>query len=120
MCGSRTFEHADVVDGCLFGQTALIGDDPEFVVIEGGARGADALAATWAKAFRRTHEQFPADWDTHGKAAGAIRNQQMLKQGQPDVVWAFVDKPLEQSRGTHHMVRIAREAGVPVRVVEVM
>lgn len=40
----------------------------------------------------------------------------MLDEGKPDLVLAFVDKPLDQSKGTAHMVRIATEAGVAVEV----
>jgi hypothetical protein len=42
----------------------------------------------------------------------------MLDEGKPDVVWAFVDKPLAESRGTADMVRRAKKAGVPVFVTE--
>lgn len=49
------------------------------------------------------------------QAAGVIRNREMLAEG-PDVVLAF-HADLAKAKGTRHMVRIAREAGVPVRVV---
>lgn len=38
----------------------------------------------------------------------------MLKEGKPDLVVAF---PTEKSKGTWHMVDIARKAGVEVIVV---
>jgi hypothetical protein len=41
----------------------------------------------------------------------------MLDKGKPDVVWAFVSKPLEESRGTHDMVKRAKAADIPVYVV---
>ena len=78
------------------------------VVVHGGARGADALVAEAAGAKGHPIEVFHADWDTHGKAAGPIRNQQMLDAG-ADFVIAFPG-----GRGTADMVRRAREAGVPV------
>jgi hypothetical protein len=40
----------------------------------------------------------------------------MLTEGSPDLVLAFHDD-LERSKGTKHMVGIARKAKVPVRVV---
>jgi hypothetical protein len=118
VCGSRSFIEQGVVSAVLDGVRMGIGDDPEFVVIEGGALGADRCARVWARAWYQQLETFPADWAKHGKAAGPIRNQQMLKEGKPDVVWAFVDKPLAESRGTADMVRIARYVGVPTYVVE--
>lgn len=44
------------------------------------------------------------------RAAGPIRDQEMLDKGKPDLVVAFLG-----NRGTADMVRRAREAGVPVR-----
>lgn len=81
-------------------------------IIQGGAAGADELARNWAARNFITYEHFPADWATHGRAAGPIRNQQMLEQGKPDLVIAFPG-----GRGTADMVRRAKAAGV--RVVEV-
>jgi SLOG family YspA-like protein len=84
------------------------------VVIEGGARGADLMAAAWANHRGIAVERYPADWKAYGKAAGYKRNEQMLAEGRPDLVIAF---PLGESRGTWMMVRLARGAGVPVLVV---
>ena len=40
--------------------------------------GADLLAEEWAQKHNTPSEQYPADWDKHNRAAGPIRNQQML------------------------------------------
>jgi hypothetical protein len=53
-------------------------------------------------------EEYKADWDTYGKSAGPIRNQKMLDTG-IDYVIAFPG-----GRGTEHMKKIARKAGVTV------
>ena len=58
----------------------------------------------------------PADWKKHGRAAGPIRNQQMLDEGKADVVVALWDG---KSRGTLDMIQRATEAGVPVRILPV-
>lgn len=84
-------------------------------IIEGCARGADTLAEEWARAHGHLWH-FPADWKLHGKAAGPIRNQQMLDEGEPDIVIAFHHN-LAESKGTAHMVKIARKAGVFVKVI---
>lgn len=78
-------------------------------IIEGGAQGADRFAREWATERGIQVETFPADWKTHGKSAGPIRNQQMLKEGRPDLVVAFAG-----GKGTQHMMTIARNAGVKV------
>ena len=87
--------------------------DPTFI-IEGGATGADYLAYLFRSANEIKGCTYPADWETHGKAAGGIRNQQMLDEGKPDLVLAF---PLEYSIGTWDMVRRAEEVGIKVKVI---
>lgn len=79
------------------------------VVIEGDARGADRIAGYWARKKRLENLKFPADWETHGRAAGPIRNRQMLTEGRPDLVVAFPG-----GNGTADMCEAAREANVPV------
>lgn len=79
----------------------------------GAALGADALAAWWALHNGVPTTVFPARWLDHGKAAGPMRNQQMLDEFKPDQVVAFPG-----DRGTAHMVRIAEKAGVPVLRVD--
>lgn len=90
---------------------------PITVLIEGCARGADSMAGhRWAPGAlgdRIYVEHYPALWDKHGKAAGPIRNQQMLDEGKPEFVIAF-HADIESSRGTRDMVRRARRAGIPV------
>lgn len=78
-------------------------------IIEGDARGVDRIAGYWAKKNRIDLKLFPADWDKYKKAAGFIRNKQMLDEGKPDLVLAFPG-----GKGTAMMVKIAREAGVEV------
>ncbi len=93
---------------------------PDIHVIGGGARGADWIARNFAVSQRWSNEEFVADWTRHGKGAGPIRNQQMLDEGEPRLVLAFVNKPLAESRGTADMVRRARAAGITTYVIESM
>lgn len=81
------------------------------VIIHGAARGADSLAARWAHENSVTAEAYPAEWERDGRAAGPIRNKRMLTLGKPDCVLAFPG-----GRGTAHMVKIARAAGVKVEL----
>ena len=73
------------------------------------ARGADRLAATWAKRHGVTLREYPADWKHEGRAAGIRRNARMHDTERPDYVVAFPG-----GRGTAHMVRYARRRGTPV------
>jgi len=56
-------------------------------------------------------EVYRADWKTHGKKAGPIRNQLMLDVGTPDLVLAYPSTRFA-SKGTMDMVERARKAGV--------
>jgi hypothetical protein len=49
-------------------------------------------------------------WNKCGIGAGYFRNVQMLEEGKPDLVVAFLG-----GKGTAMMVKIARAAGVEVR-----
>jgi hypothetical protein len=81
-------------------------------VINGGAAGADEWARSWAKENGVPLLTCCADWKRHGKAAGPIRNQEMIDKHAPGLVIAFPG-----GRGTADMVRRAREAKITVREV---
>ena len=83
------------------------------VIIHGNARGADLLADQYAREKSLRVLSFPADWNLHGRRAGPIRNKKMLTESQPHVIIAF-----KGGSGTAHMVRIGKEAGVPVYEVK--
>lgn len=81
-------------------------------VVTGGAPGVDALAERYARELGLAVRIFRADWDLHGKLAGPIRNREMAAYG--DRLLAFWDG---KSKGTKDMIRAARAAGLPVKVV---
>lgn len=81
------------------------------LLVHGASSGADTLASEWAKRKGIETRAYPADWNAHGKAAGPIRNREMLKE-KPDLVVAFPG-----GRGTADMVNAAKQVGV--KVVEV-
>ena len=111
VCGGRDYANATALYQAL---DALHREQPVTLLIHGAARGADALAASWAASRAIPAHAFPADWAMHGKAAGFRRNEVMLRDGRPDLVVAFPG-----GKGTAHMVGLAKAAGVPVRHVNV-
>lgn len=81
--------------------------NPETVrVIHGAAHGADTIAAEEATALGFEVQAFPADWKTHGRKAGILRNLEMLREA--DEVLAFWD---QESPGTSHTIEEARRRG---------
>jgi len=83
------------------------------LIIHGAARGANKLASYWAKSRGVEQRAFPADWQKHGKAAGPIRNLQMLEEGQPDLCIAFPTG----GPGTRNMIGHAKQKIGVSRVV---
>ncbi|MDD3035230.1 MAG: SLOG family protein [Bacteroidales bacterium] len=88
--------------------------------IHGDAMGADKLAIKYCRSTGYEIKAFPADWQVFGKCAGVLRNQEMLdyaiKNFDKAVLIAF---PSKQGRGTQHMIKICKEAGVPIRICEI-
>lgn len=114
VCGSRDLVDPSPIDFML--NSLREGYGESLHVICGGARGADSIAYGWAVEHGVSYRVFMADWETHGKAAGPIRNKRMLEEGQPNLVLAFTND-LSKSAGTRNMVALARDAGVPAWVL---
>jgi hypothetical protein len=83
-------------------------------VISGGAKGVDALGERYAESADVPLKIFEADWATHGRAAGPIRNRKMAENA--DALIAIWDG---KSRGTKNMIETATKLGLLVYVKEV-
>ena len=83
-------------------------------VLCGMARGADMIGYKWAKENHIEIKEFPADWDRIGKRAGYIRNEQMAEVGTH-----LLALHMNNSKGTQHMINIAKERCLKVMVVNV-
>lgn len=109
VCGDRNWSDKALIRGYLAGMKID-------VVIEGEARGADRFGFLVARELRIDVLPFPAKWDEYGRAAGVIRNQQMLDEGKPTLVLAFHDN-IYSSKGTKDMVKRANKANIPVWLI---
>ena len=78
------------------------------IIVHGAASGIDSIASQIVRYNPDFFDEdpFPADWDTHGKAAGGIRNQQMLDSG---ITGALV---FAGGSGTADMVRRLNAASI--------
>jgi hypothetical protein len=91
---------------------------PPITLVHGGAKGADLMAAGIINTapvdkpgYFKT-EAHPALWDIHGRAAGHIRNAEMVALG-ADIVIGFIRN---ESRGATGCVKLAEAAGIPLLV----
>jgi hypothetical protein len=81
------------------------------VIISGGAKGPDTWAVNAAKQLGLETVVHKADWDKLGRAAGMIRNKDIVNDC--DKLVAFWD---EVSRGTKHSIGLAEKQGKLLRI----
>lgn len=68
------------------------------------------MAREIAEELNIPFKPFPANWTKHGKAAGPIRNREMLDEN-PDLVLAF-HTDIENSKGTADTLCEAEDRGI--------
>ena len=111
IAGGREFHDYKIVrDTCI--HTLSRFNPSEIEIVSGGAKGADSLGERFADEFGGSVKVFPADWANQGKSAGPRRNEEMAKYA--DGLIAFDTG----GRGTAGMIKLAKKAGLKVRVVE--
>lgn len=104
--GGRDYSDRDCAWGVL---DSIARYHPGFALVQGGARGADALAKAWAVAHGHPSFTCDANWDYYGnRRAGPIRNGWMATFMRPSFVLHFPG-----GTGTADMVKRARSLGIP-------
>lgn len=106
IAGSRDINDYSLVEEAIEDSQYTISE-----VVSGKAKGVDYLGEVYAKRKHIPVKDFPADWDTYGKAGGPIRNEQMAKYA--DALIAIWDG---ESKGTKNMIDAAKKAGIYVYV----
>ena len=76
-------------------------------IVSGGAPVADAEGELWAELSNIPVKKFPAEWKTHGRAAGPIRNELMAQYA--DAVALFPG-----GKGTASMHAAAKRARIVI------
>ena len=114
IAGSRDITDLDPVIEALNLSGFFEDDDEEIEIVSGGAKGVDRLGEIVAEASGYGLKIFPADWVTHGKKAGILRNIQM-----GDYADKLVAIRKDNSRGTTHMIEYMRKLSKPVFVLDI-
>lgn len=116
IAGSRTITDYSIVCRAIF--IALWNWQKEYSdvteVLSGSARGVDRLGEQWARKNGKQLLLYPANWDKYGKRAGYLRNIEMANYA--DMLIAIWDG---KSKGTSHMIDIAKKKGLEVFLHEV-
>jgi len=122
-CGDRNWSSYEII------RRELEKFPKDTEIIQGCANGADKMSANIAKSLGLklisskdnndiiNNPGFPADWNKYGRAAGPIRNKQMLDEGKPDLVLAFHSN-IENSRGTKNMIEQAKKRGIVIILIK--
>ena len=84
-----------------------------FTLISGGARGADLLSERFADEYQLEKIIYKPNWDKYGRAAGFIRNSQIISDA--EVLVAFWDGT---SKGTKDSIDRANKKNIPVITVK--
>lgn len=114
IAGSRGFnDSARLHSECDKVLEKVISENRPVVVISGAAKGADKLGEQYAKERGFELRIFPADWDSHGKLAGRIRNEEMAQEADGAIVFWDGSSP-----GSAHMIRVMKLLGKKLRVIE--
>ena len=111
IAGSRGFDDYEYLEQNVDFKLSELAKTHHIEIVSGGARGADRLAERFANRRDFSLTVMKADWNTHGKSAGYLRNQAMADYA--DYLIAFWDN---SSPGTKHMIDIAKAGGLRTSV----
>ena len=106
VCGGRDYQDHERVIKIL---NAAHNKRPISLLIEGGAKGADAHAAVWADNNGVARVTCHANWGKFNGGAGPRRNQDMINLLNPDSLIAFPG-----GKGTQDMISRAKKANLMI------
>jgi hypothetical protein len=109
--GSRQFNDYEFVKSKILENFDIGSID---TIVSGGARGVDTLGERFANEYGFKKEIFKPDWNSYGKGAALIRNQEIVNQA--DELIAF---PIRESGGTWDTINKAKKADKRIVVFEV-
>lgn len=112
--GSRNFNDYDAFCDKLNMFVASIGGIQKInKIVSGGAGGADKMAERFARENKIELQVFAADWNRYGRAAGPMRNSQIVEAATHMVAF-----PSKDGRGTQDSLRKARKKMPTANIVE--
>lgn len=113
VCGGRHFNNYSVLNWVMTNVIA-VADTDDVEIVSGHCVGADQLGERYAQENNMAVKIFSPNWTAYGRAAGPIRNKQMVdyvSQDKNSLVVAFVSP---NSKGTKGTIAMAKKANIPV------
>ena len=111
ICGGRRFSDYELLSDVIEKAVENVTEPVE--IVSGHCAGADMLAERYANEHNISLTVMKPEWRKYGRAAGVIRNRQMLEYVSETsaLVLAFWDGI---SRGTKNTIETARKMGINV------
>ena len=120
--GAREWDEVSKISDTLSAFSS--NDNAKTLIIHGGCSGVDMLADGVAKKLNFSISTFPANWSKYGRAAGPVRNAQMVeevlkykKNKNIDTVVIAFHGCLDKSKGTKNCVKLALKKGIDVILI---
>jgi hypothetical protein len=107
--GGRNFDDYDLLAETI---GSYISDAAQYILVSGGAKGADKLVEKYASENGYDMIIYTPDW-SKGKRAGPLRNQRIVDKS--DEIIAFWDG---QTHGTKSTIDLAKKANKTVHVIK--
>jgi len=86
----------------------------DVLMLVGDARGIDTWTIMWSRSRGIKYKKYVADWDTHGDAAGCLRNTDMVRRAHYCIgFWNGI------STGTADAIISSRSKRIPVKVIDI-
>lgn len=107
--GGRDFDDFELLESILVSSIDL---SKVSNIVSGGAKGADRLAEMFAEKYELEMIIHKADWKLHGRGAGIIRNEHIIKDS--DMIFAFWDG---KSKGTQNSILRAQRLNKKLHII---
>ena len=114
ICGGRHFDDYEALERVVDKVISELNSSEESEIVSGHCQGTDLLGELYAEKHGLKCSVFPAKWEKFGKAAGPIRNSEMIdyiSDSENPMVIAFVGP---NSKGTMDTVNKAVKAGFTI------
>ena len=103
--GGRDFSNKEMATRAF---DALLNQSEKHTIVCGGSKGADMLCFEIATKLSYKTERYLPNWNKYGKAAGPIRNREMMSSN-IDLLIAFPG-----GKGTENCINLAKSMGIPI------